>query len=740
MSKRRLPRSLRNILLHGLGIISALLLLLVIIYFGFFSQPDLFDNGEVNLDRLTNDVEVIVDQNQIPHISADNPADLFRAVGYVQAARHLTEMDRLLRIATGQMAAAHGKEFINMDIAARRIGFPDKARQIQSQLSPQALEIFKAYCEGVNAFIKTQKKSVAQQFRLAGYQPLEWDPDGCLAVWEMQHWISACQWGKKIVLYKAYELLGQERAVAGFPLVDGWPQSQAEYKDAFFPALNRLYQAGMELRRAAGLFPGRDELGVWAVANRKYASGQAVLGFESSYFDLRELLFDLSSPEFQMYGLFAPGIPTVLIGCKEELAWGFNCQPDHAVDLVVISITSSREQYLAADGWHRLTKRIEKITVKNAPDRTVNILQAGQQTLLESPVTDSDSLSQTIALAWRGVSANEINGRVAVMLGQNPAEIVQGNAALNGFVYTVPGSTANITGENPVETEPTLISERLTGFTTSDSLMARNFNAGLPAGFFYPDYQSGRMAAITRQCEQMPPFTIAGASRISTLNMDNYFARILKNVRPAVSDTLFTRKIELSAFQALCDWDGEYRPAAIGPVIYRAFVNILMRNIYGDELDLVDPETYRQFAGSYDFSMRNLTLLLEKGESSWFDNLSTPGLVEWQGEIIRQSFCETVEFLEKRYSANLSEWQWERVGRDFQVGELPGKRRRDNNVQPARTMVISAAGPESEIFISSVAHENPEVIPSNLFRNRFDLMRNDARVLTLKTKTGQLQE
>jgi len=49
-------------------------------------------------------------------------------------------------------------------------------------------------------------------------------------------------------------------------------------------------------------------------------------------------------------------------------------------------------------------------------------------------------------------------------------------------------------------------------------------------------------------------------------------------------------------------------------------------------------------------------------------------------------------------------------------------------------MVMSAAGPEPEIYLAPV---DPEAGPVNFFRNRFDLIRNGATVLTLKARTGQ---
>jgi acyl-homoserine lactone acylase PvdQ len=157
MSERVSKHSPKKLLQPGLGTGAALLLLLGMIFYGFFDRPDVFSGGEARLDCLSENVEIYFDEYSIKHINAANLPDLFRAVGYLHASTHLAEMDRLLRVATGQMAAARGEKFIDLDVAARRLGFSAKARQIQPQLSTPAKVVLEAYCEGVNAFIATQK-------------------------------------------------------------------------------------------------------------------------------------------------------------------------------------------------------------------------------------------------------------------------------------------------------------------------------------------------------------------------------------------------------------------------------------------------------------------------------------------------------------------------------------------------------------------------------------------------------
>jgi penicillin amidase len=734
MSERVSKHSPKKLLQPGLGTGAALLLLLGMIFYGFFDRPDVFSGGEARLDCLSENVEIYFDEYSIKHINAANLPDLFRAVGYLHASTHLAEMDRLLRVATGQMAAARGEKFIDLDVAARRLGFSAKARQIQPQLSTPAKVVLEAYCEGVNAFIATQKRSVAQSFRLSGYQPLHWEPAGCLAILQLQQWAYSCSWDEKIVVYMTSEVFGSERTAAGFPsLSNTQVLPHSEHKDAFFDALTRLYREGVELRRAIALCPGREEALVWAIADPNLPYERALLGFESNYLDPAELLLDLLTPELQLYGLFTAGMPIALAGCNCESAWGYNRCVDENIDLLVFPVAPAREQYLAADGWKEITRRTEQIEIRHKADRAMTFYQIDQNVVLDFPAAAADSVINVLTVAWRGVTADEVNGRIAVMLSRDPVENAISDSAPAGLIFASPSSIIKNEDVRPYNSS----TENLpVDFSGDDSLSAHSFNVRPTKGLFYPGNQADRMLAFARQADLTSLPSVAERLRINTLETDKYFRKIVAAARYSLCDSLFTRTAEFEASRALLTWDGSYRGSSMGATVYRTFTDNLLRNVYADELYLVTRETFRQFAAANDFALRNLTSLLEKGESSWFDDLHTPEKTEWQGEIIRQSFHEAVQQLEKSYSANLSEWQWGRVWQDFQIDRPQRHQRSGKDRQSSRTLIMQAAGSQSEIYCSSF---NPEcgVRPANLYRHRFDVIRDCRQIIVLNSEPSR---
>ena len=59
-------------------------------------------SGNVQLVRLTAPVQVNYDERGVPHIQANNEADLYRALGYVHAQDRLFQMEMTRRLANGE--------------------------------------------------------------------------------------------------------------------------------------------------------------------------------------------------------------------------------------------------------------------------------------------------------------------------------------------------------------------------------------------------------------------------------------------------------------------------------------------------------------------------------------------------------------------------------------------------------------------------------------------------------------
>jgi penicillin amidase len=66
-------------------------------------------DGELTLTGLTAAVQVRWDERGVPHISATNQPDLYRALGYLHAQDRLFQMEMLRRLSRGELAEVLGE-------------------------------------------------------------------------------------------------------------------------------------------------------------------------------------------------------------------------------------------------------------------------------------------------------------------------------------------------------------------------------------------------------------------------------------------------------------------------------------------------------------------------------------------------------------------------------------------------------------------------------------------------------
>ena len=72
-------------------------------------------SGTLGLTGLQGSVEVRFDERGVPHIRAGSEADLYRALGYVQAQDRLFQMEMSRRLARGELAEVLGPKLLDVD-------------------------------------------------------------------------------------------------------------------------------------------------------------------------------------------------------------------------------------------------------------------------------------------------------------------------------------------------------------------------------------------------------------------------------------------------------------------------------------------------------------------------------------------------------------------------------------------------------------------------------------------------
>lgn len=122
-----------------------------------------------------------------PSISADSQQAACYAVGYVQAADRLFELDLLRRRAQGRLAEAFGPPLVESDVRNSKLDFRTAARVTREQLAGTETErVLAAYADGVSTYIESEPPGV--EFGVLDYQPEPWSVTDTLSITKWVAW------------------------------------------------------------------------------------------------------------------------------------------------------------------------------------------------------------------------------------------------------------------------------------------------------------------------------------------------------------------------------------------------------------------------------------------------------------------------------------------------------------------------------------------------------------------------
>jgi len=121
------------------------------------------------------------------------------------------------------------------------------------------------------------------------------------------------------------------------------------------------------------------------------------------------------------------------------------------------------------------------------------------------------------------------------------------------------------------------------------------------------------------------------------------------------------------AINVLGEWTGGFEPESVGGLIFSTVMLELLEAVYIDEMALLGDDFFLAWIGpvgargNWAISLRNLRGILERGGSSWVDDVRTPNQVENLDEIIRRAFRSAVAELETRLGPSPGNWWWGRL-------------------------------------------------------------------------------
>lgn len=324
--------------------------------------PVQFVPQTLTFPNLKGKVKIVFDERLVPHIFASNLEDAVFAQGYVTASYRLWQMDMITRLSGGRLAEVLGADLLETDRLQRRRGMLYGAGKTEEawKESPENFRLMESYAEGINAYINAMKPAaIPLEFKLLNYQPEAWTPLKSALVKKYMD-LTLCFGEDDLEASNALKVLGAELFQHLFPEYNPrqTPVIPAGKKWDFTPVSIGNTPAATE---GIGLFEhkvyekDRNLVGSnnWAVAASQTLNGNSILCNDPHLrLSLPSIWFEVQihTPELNTYGVSIPGLPGILIGFNENIAWGETNVGHDVLDWYKIKWTDASKISYELDG------------------------------------------------------------------------------------------------------------------------------------------------------------------------------------------------------------------------------------------------------------------------------------------------------------------------------------------------------------------------------------------------------
>ena len=668
----------------ALGVLSLLMALAIAAAFGWAylqrSLPQL--EGEVVARGLAQPVQVVRDAEGVPHIFAASERDGWFALGYAHAQDRLWQMEFQRRVAQGRLAEFIGERAFDTDRLMRTLGFARLAERIAARLDEDSRTQLDAYAAGVNAFLAAGPV-LPIEFHAFGIDPEPWKPADSVGWLLVMAWDLSGNWRTELGRLRFAAKLGPARTGE---LLPPYPGDEA----LPLPDFGKLYA---ELAPTAGALlalspPTEQAIGSnsWVVAGSRSESGRPLLA-NDPHLGLQApalwYLAHVATPAGNVVGGTLPGVPFVVLGRNDQVAWTMTTTNSDTQDLFVEKLApGDADSYVTPAGTAKFEVREEVIRVRGE-ERRIKVRSTRHGPVLSDAVKalgDSAPVGHVMALAWTALrdEAATLRSGFRINRARNRDEFI---AALRdfhaphqnvvfadrdghiGFIapavvpvrhpdneamgrVPVPGWIAKYDWQGVLAFEdmPSVQDPEAGRIVTANhKITPPGYRPFLSFDWFLP-YRADRIEEMLAARERHSLATFAAMQADVRSRLARELLDTARAARP--------REEGGRAAQALlANWDGDMAAGSAAPLVFSAWYRELTRLVYADELGELFRDSWDQRAGFMIPVMKG-----EGGLAKWCDDVRTPA-VETCAELAARAFDLAAVELRSRYGDPAS-WRW----------------------------------------------------------------------------------
>ncbi len=649
-----------------ISIISVLSLLLGFVLFiliqVFHSAPKM--KGRVLLDGMDEEVRIVIDKWGVPHIFAQNERDLFFAFGFMPAHERMWQMELTRRTGFGRLSEISGKAALERDKFMRNLGLREAALQDFEKLSPEMKELIFAYSDGINSWMDSRQMNWPFEFLVLRYRPQPWTPLDSLIIKEVMAFLLCPDYRSEAVRGKLVEKFGAETALQ--ILEEGIPSPPSEVEGV---SLSSRFP-----------FPSFQGSNNWVISGNRSESGKPLLANDPHLdISLPPIWYEihLNCPGLDVIGVSLPGVPFVIIGHNESIAWGVTNSAVDVQDLYIEELNDAGDMYLDNDEWKPLLAKKEEIKIRGRKrPEEIEILWTERGPIVTPIVIESQkplSLSWTIYEGGRTMEAfyllnraqnwQEFSGALALFdvpsqnfvyadREGNIGYYLSGKIPLRSAIaalYPYPGwkEDGQWNGYLDEDKKPNIFNpEEGIIITANNKIISDDFPHYMSFDWDAP-FRAERIKELLFQREKhdIESFKII---------QNDVYTKKGERILPVIKEIEGVNETIDEVLSEIKGWDLRMSSGR-EPALFEVFMNFFHEDVFKDEIG----ESFEDFDPSFRRKNAGILRILSDPFSPWFDNTNTPG-VENRKDIVKVSLEKAYEWLEKNYGSS-DEWDWMKI-------------------------------------------------------------------------------
>lgn len=608
--------------------------------------------GSEVLEGAKEEIEILWDKWGIPHIYARSIEDAYFAQGYLHARHRLFQLEQFRRLITGELSELIGKETLNSDKHYKILGMHRLSKscveRLRKDLGNEQLHLLESYVKGVNVGIEKARKNPPVEFAILDLKIRDWSIEDSLKISCLVDWGLSGNYVLELLREQIVSKVGLELADKIIPLYSGAKVEKPVGSNGW--AVN----------------PSKSETGAVLFANDPHLP----LTLPAIWF-----LVHINCPDFNSIGSSFPGLPSVVLGHNEKIAWGCTNVGADTIDLFKLEINPDNPNQYRFDGqWLDFEIIDEPITIRGKADPIpFKVLVTKYGPVIEyfevSREVKKLDLPGKFALRWVSYEGNlekSLEGFLKIAKASNWTEFREGTSVMtiNPQNYIYGDVEGNIGlqhggkipvrkyGDGAMITPGTGEKYNWKGYAPFEKLLSiynpsenfvytANYNENkAPNGVLISQdtggfYRQKRLKNLLQSKEKI--------SQQDFMDFQNdQFSEEAREYLPLMLKHTKVTDINPEVIGYLENWDFQLTKNSIGGTIYKIWLYETIKKIL---IPLIGKNLVEPYLASSPFELKRLFQLFEAKKEE-LDNL------------LNETLKITIEFLSEKLSSDYSKWKW----------------------------------------------------------------------------------